>query len=333
MTRLLIHKPAFDSVATELAALEEKVEALVMDETGAITLAGKPVTPEESDIEAAWFSGDLYQAPAVRPFIGAILGAPNLKWLHTAAAGFDNPFFGRIVDKGAKLTTSHGQAVGMADYVIAGVLDHFQRWPERRAAQAARDWRELEVREVHGTTWLIIGFGAIGAGVATRARAFGGKIIGVRRNQTPDPLADQIAPMDAIPRLLPDADVVVLSPPLNPATRHLANEAFFKAMKPGSVLVNVGRGGLVDEAALLPALDRGIPAHTVLDVFETEPLPADSPFWRHPRVSLTAHCSGVTGTQNERNRLLFLDNLDRYLARKALLNEIDPKDVMAGAAN
>ena len=126
---------------------------------------------------------------------------------------------------------------------------------------------------------------------------------------------------------------MVLSPPLNPATHHLANDAFFKAMKPGSVLVNVGRGGLVDEAALLPALDRGIPAHAVLDVFETEPLPPESPFWAHPRVSLTAHCSGVTGTQNERNRLLFLDNLGRYLTGQALLNQIDPKDVMASASN
>ena len=331
MTRLLIHKPAFETIKAELAPLGDKVEALVMDETGAITLAGQPVAAEAADIEAAWFSGDLYQAPAARPFVGAILAAPNLKWTHTAAAGFDNPFFGRIVAKGAKLTTSHGQAVGMADYVIAGVLDHFQRWPERRAAQAARDWRELEVREVNGSTWLIIGFGAIGGGVATRAKAFGARIIGVRRNQAPDPLADEIAPMDAIPRLLPAADVVVLSPPLNAATRHLANDAFFEAMKPGSVLVNVGRGGLVDEAALLRALDRGIPAHAVLDVFETEPLPADSPFWAHPRVSLTAHCSGVTGAQTERNRRLFLDNLGRYLAGETLLNEIDPKDVAAGA--
>ena len=333
MTRLLIHKPAFDTAAAELAALGDAVEALVMDEAGAITLAGRPVAADEANIDSAWFSGDLYQAPAARAFVGAILAAPNLQWVHTAAAGFDNPVFGRIVGKGARLTTSHGQAVGMADYVIAGVLDAFQRWPERRAAQAARDWRELEVREVAGSAWLIIGYGAIGAGVAARARAFGAKITGVRRNQAPDPLADEIAPMDAIPRLLSAADVVVLSPPLNAATRHLANDAFFKAMKPGSVLVNVGRGGLVDEAALLPALERGIPSHAVLDVFETEPLPPESPFWAHPRVSLTAHCSGVTGAQNERNRVLFLDNLGRYLAGKPLLNEIDPKDVMAGAAN
>ncbi len=125
MTRLLIHKPAFETIQAELAALGDRVETLVMDETGAITLAGEPVAAEAADIEAAWFSGDLYQAPAARAFVGAILAAPNLKWTHTAAAGFDNPFFGRIVAKGAKLTTSHGQAVGMADYVIAGVLDRF----------------------------------------------------------------------------------------------------------------------------------------------------------------------------------------------------------------
>jgi phosphoglycerate dehydrogenase-like enzyme len=130
-----------------------------------------------------------------------------------------------------------------------------------------------------------------------------------------------------LPEYLPQADAVVLCAPLNDRTRHLANSGFFAAMKPGSVLANVGRGALVDEDALLAALERGAPAHAVLDVFETEPLPAESPFWGHPRVSLSAHCSGVTGAQDGRNQALFLDNLGRYVAGKPLLYEVDPADV------
>ena len=325
MTRLLIYEPAYERVRAEISALA--VEPLILAKGGGLSLAGAPVETAEARPDIAWFSSDLYLNPDAPAFVGAVLAAPDLKWVQSAAAGFDHPLFGRIVDKGARLTTSHGQAVGMADYVVAGVLDHFQRGSDRRAAQAAKQWKDLPFREVRASTWLLIGFGAIGQGVAQRARGFGARIVGVRRNQASDPLADVIAPIEALPQHLPDADVVVLSVPLGATTRHLAGAAFFQAMKPGSVLVNVGRGGLVDEAALLAALDRGVPAHAVLDVFETEPLPAESPFWTHPRVSLTAHCSGVTGAQAGRNQALFLDNLKRWLAGQPLISEMDPKDV------
>jgi phosphoglycerate dehydrogenase-like enzyme len=187
----------------------------------------------------------------------------------------------------------------------------------------------LPFREVLGSTWLIIGFGAVGQGVARRAKAFGARIIGVRRDQTADPLADVIAPLEAAPAHLPEADVVVLCAPLNADTRHLADATFFTAMKRGAVLANVGRGALVDETALLAALERGAPGHAVLDVFETEPLPADSPLWAHPKVSVSAHCSGVTGAQDGRNCELFLDNLGRYLRGQPLLYEVDPRDLAA----
>jgi phosphoglycerate dehydrogenase-like enzyme len=330
MPRLLVYAPSYRRLAGEIAARAPGMEILLIDNEGTVTLDGAEIPVDEARPDAAWANYEVFMGPASRPFSVAMLKAPSLKWVQSAAAGFDHAIFVQLVSKGVALTTSHGQAVGMADYVVAGVLDHFQGGPERRKAQAEKVWRREAFREVTGTQWLVIGFGAIGQGVAHRAKAFGANVVGVRRDPSAHPDADRIVDLDALPAELPGADVVVLSIPLAPRTRHLANEAFFQSMKPRSVLVNVGRGGLVDETALLAALDRGVPEHAVLDVFETEPLPADSLFWSHPRVSLTGHASGITGGENHRNQALFLDNLARFAAGQPLLNQARPDDVLGG---
>jgi len=328
--RLLIYEPSFRRLEAEIAALGPAVEPLIMSGSGEVSLNGAPVASETVNADAAWTNADVFFSPVARAFMVAMLKSPDLKWVQSGAAGFDNPVFQQIVQKGAKLTTSHGQAVGMADYVLWGVLDALQGGPKRRAAQAAGEWIRHPFREISGQRWVIVGFGAIGKGVADRARAFGAHITGVRRNPAADPSADRIAAQADLPALLPDADVVVLACPLTAETRHLADVAFFGAMKPGSIFVNVGRGGLVDEPALLAALDKGVPEHAVLDVFETEPLPTGSAFWAHPRVTLTPHSSGMSAGNATRNDALFLDNLGRFTRGEPLTNEADPKDVLAG---
>jgi phosphoglycerate dehydrogenase-like enzyme len=328
--RLLIYEPSYRRLEAEILALGPVVEPLVMAPSGEVTLHGQPVPAEQVGAEAAWTNADVFFGSCARTFMVAMLKSPGLKWVQSGAAGFDNAVFGQIVQKGAALTTSHGQAVGMAEYVLWGVLDALQNGQARRARQADRIWERVSFREINGSRWLIVGFGAIGRGVADRARAFGAHITGVRRNLAADDSADRIVAQAEIPNLLPESDVVVLCCPLTAETRHLANDAFFRAMKPGAVLVNVGRGGLVDEPALLAALARGVPEHAVLDVFETEPLPAESPFWAHPRVTLTPHASGSTEGQGTRNDQLFLENIRRYVSGEPLLNIADPRDVLAG---
>lgn len=328
--RLLIHEKSYRRLAADLASHGDALEPILVSDAGEITLDGRSLTPDEAAPEAAWANADVFFSGAARAFMTAALKSPSLKWVQSGAAGFDNPVFGQFVQKGARLTTSHGQAVGMADYVLWGVLDVFQDGPARRAAQAAGQWERRPFREIAGSHWLLLGFGAIGRGVAQRAKAFGAHVTAVRRNTAPDPLADIVAAPAQFLDLLPEADVVVLAAPATPETHHIAGADAFSRMKPGSVLVNVGRGALVDEPALLAALDKGAPAHAVLDVFETEPLPADSPFWVHPRVTLTPHSSGVTAGNVPRNDALFLDNLRRYLAGEPLENQADPKDVLAG---
>jgi phosphoglycerate dehydrogenase-like enzyme len=328
--RLLIHELSFSRLEAGIAALGAAIEPLVMNDAGEVRLHGRLIVEDEAPPEAAWANADVFLGPALRPFMLAMLNSPVLHWVQSGAAGFDHPIFGQIVEKGARLTTSHGQAVGMAEYVLAGVLNVLQRGDDRRAAQAARRWERLPFREVNGSHWLVVGFGAIGKGVADRARALGAQVIGVRRNQEPDPSAERIAALADLPDLLPNCDVVVLCCPLTDQTRHLAGAAFLAAMKPGSILVNVGRGGLVDEPALLAALDRGVPEHALLDVFEVEPLPSDSHFWTHPRVTLTPHASGVSAGNAPRNDQLFLENLRRYLSGDALLHEAHRRDVVSG---
>jgi phosphoglycerate dehydrogenase-like enzyme len=242
----------------------------------------------------------------------SLLTSERLQWVHTGAAGVDHPIWAQLVDKGAVLTTGHGQALCMAEYVLAEVLARFQRIGERRAEQAARRWTRLPFREIAGTSWLIIGFGAIGQDVAARAKAFGARssACAAAARLTPWPSNGPARGREQ-PAARGGCRGAVGA--VEPGQTRRAG-AFFAAMKPGSVLVNVGRGDLVDEPALLAALAAGAPDRAILDVFHDEPLKDDSLFWDHPKVSLTAHASAFGSGQAARNDAIFVENLRRRLA-------------------
>jgi phosphoglycerate dehydrogenase-like enzyme len=329
--RLLIYEPALRRIEAKLAPYRDQLQLLVVDRQGAVTCEGETLDADTAQPDAGWLSADGVMGPAQRTLMVGLLKAQELRWVHTGAAGLDHPIWAQLVDKGAALTTSHGQAPCIAEYVLAEVLGHFQRLGERRAEQAARRWTRLTFREVAGTSWLIVGFGAIGQGVAARAKAFGAQIVGVRRSGAPDPLAGRMGSLADVKPLLPAADVVVLATPLNQETRGMVDAGFLAAMKPGSVLVNIGRGDLVDEPSLLAALAAGVPEHAILDVFHDEPLKGDSPFWDHPNVSLTPHASAFGSGQAARNDAIFLENLRRRLAGEPLLYAADPRDLGAPA--
>jgi glyoxylate/hydroxypyruvate reductase len=324
--RLLIYEPALRRVEALIEPFKSQVQLLVVDSGGAITAGGESFDVDTAQPDAAWMSADSMGTGQRSLMIGA-LKSQSLKWVHTGAAGLDHPIWAQLVDKGAVLTTGHGQALCIAEYVLAEVLATFQRIGERRAEQAAHRWTRLPFREIAGTSWLVIGFGAIGQDVAARAKAFGAKIVGVRRSGKADPLAEHMGLRSDVNGLLPAADVVVLAAPLNSETKGMADAAFFAAMKSGSVLVNVGRGDLVDEPALLAALAAGVPQHAILDVFHDEPLKDDSPFWEHPKVSLTPHASAFGSGQATRNDAIFVENLRRRLAGEPMLYEADPRDL------
>ena len=271
--------------------------------------------------EVGWLSVDVLRN-ADKAFIDALLASEPLRWVQSAGAGYDTWHFQQLLARGVRLTTAHVNNVPIAEYVLREVLDRFQRADRWRAGSAAHHWEHHEWREVMGSTWLVVGVGAIGSAVAERARAFGAHVIGVRR--TPDgtePVDEMVGP-DELLAQLPRADVVVLTLPASDTTHHLVDDVFLAAMQPDAVLVNVARGAIVDEAALVRALDAGRPGFAVLDVVETEPLPTESPLWDHPKVVVTPHSSSGGHGRFARGADLFAENLRRFRAGEPLRHEV-----------
>lgn len=283
-------------------------------EPGSLEAAGGP--------DIAWLSTDGFYSGGLRPLARLLLASPRLAWVQSAAAGTDGRLFQRLLERRIRVTTSHVSAIPVAEYVLSSVLNRYQRPEAWSEAQRAHEWRHHEFREVHGTTWLIVGLGAIGTEVATRARAFGARVIGVRRHADGDEPVDALHTPDSWRAAVPDADVLVVAAPAGDSTHHLIDAGVLAAMRPGSILINVARGSLVDEPALLNALDRGRPSHAVLDVVDTEPLPADHPLWDHPAVTITAHSAGGGLGRDRRAADVFAGNLGRFLAGEPLHHEV-----------
>lgn len=271
----------------------------------------------------AYGTVDAFYSPAVSEYMKTLLGAEQLAWFQSSAAGLEHPVLRMIGQKADVYTSSHAQSEAIAEWVLWAGLDFFQRGAARRAAQAKSEWDRLEFRELSDTHWLVIGFGAIGQASARRLKALGAKVTGVRRSGVASEHADELVTPDRLSEVLPDADAVLLSLPHSPETENLADAELFAAMKEGSLFVNVGRGALVDEAALLKALEVGKPAHAALDVLREEPQPADGPFWRNPNVTLTAHISANTEQSKYRTDAGFLKNLEAFLHQKPMRNVVD----------
>lgn len=301
--------------------LPDHVEPMVMQSDG--TLAGG-VAWEDSAVEVAWPTADLFEPDApLRPFFAFLLQSTTLRWIQSPAAGVDAPVFAQLVRKGIRLTTSHVTDIPISEYVLRAVLDHYQRPQEWQASSSERAWRRHDFREIYDTTWLVIGLGSIGSATAVKAQAFGATVVGVRRTPTGTEPVDRMIAPDGVLEVVGDADVVVLAAPASAETRQLVDAAFLAAMKPRSLLVNIARGALVDEAALVEALDRGTTLEAaVLDVTATEPLPADSPLWDHPAITITPHDAAGGAGRFERAADLFLENLRRYEADEPLRHEV-----------
>ena len=317
MHQLLIAASAYDRVRT---GIPDQVVPILLNAEGQYLRDGRPLAADDVRPTMLRLDWDLIQSGHMESVVQIIGAAEQLEFVQTSAAGLDNPLFGMVRKKTRCFCNSDAQAPPIAEFVLASVLNHWQQFQQRAEYQRERRWQGVSFKEMLGSHWLIIGFGNIGQRIARQAKGFGASVTALRRDLSEQGPADRLVSPDDLHESLPDADVVVLACALNDETRGIADSAFFTAMKRDAVLVNIARGGLVDEDALLRALDGNVLDAAVLDVFETEPLPLDHPFWSHPRVYVTPHASNRgLGTQ-ARGDELFLDNLDRFLTGRELRN-------------
>ncbi|HZS79740.1 MAG TPA: D-2-hydroxyacid dehydrogenase [Ktedonobacteraceae bacterium] len=262
--------------------------------------------------------------------------APKLRWLQFPGAGVDSLRPTGLLNKGSGVivTTATGiHASTIAEYVFGSMLMFNWNWPQMVRLQDQRiwarsaNWYNLARKELVDQTLGIVGLGNIGRRVAHIGRAFGMRVLGMRRSSggADDPDIDRSYPREQLHEMLSQCDYVVISVPLTPETEKMIGEAELRAMKPTAYLVNVARGRVIDEQALIRALREGWISGAGLDVTEEEPLPASSPLYTMPNVILTPHISGTSVHYDERLAALFADNLRRYRDGEPLRNRYDPE--------
>jgi phosphoglycerate dehydrogenase-like enzyme len=287
------------------------------------------VTDDRDRIEAAL--DDVEIAAAGMP-PDLLLKAPNLRWYQNWGAGVDWLLHREeTVDLPFILTNASGvHAIPISEHILALMLAFARRLHDAVRAQNESQWiRHSDlgpIMELAGKTMVLVGAGAIGARTARLARGLDMHVLGVRRYPTVDsPCFDAMYGQKQLLDVLPKADFVVLAMPLTSETKHMIAEPELQAMKPTAHLINIGRGGTVDQNTLIRALQEGWIAGAGLDVFEEEPLPADSPLWAMDNAILTFHYAGSNPHYLERAMAIFLDNLCRYKSGESMRNVVDKK--------
>lgn len=257
----------------------------------------------------------------------AVQRAAGLKWIHSTAAGVDQLLYSEIRERGIILTASMGIHHQLVEHIFAFLLALERRLHVAMRLQLQRKWDRARTvgDELAGKTLGILGLGTIGQQLVRKAQAFDMRVIGTKRTPTAIPGVDRVLPPDGLPQVLRESDAVVVALPLTPQTRGLIGERELQMMKPTAWFINVGRGPIVHEAALIQALRAGKIAGAALDVFEHEPLRSDSPLYDLENVILTPHVSGASPRYMDRAVPLFCENLARYLRGAPLRNLVDPE--------
>ncbi len=276
-----------------------------------------------------WLSSDAFDRLLVR--------APRLSWVHSATSGVERALTPAARERGLVVTNARGVfSRPIAEYVLMMILSVSRRLPQLLELQRERTWQPLEGAELRDVTVGIVGLGSIGRAVGALATAFGCRVVAVRRRpdgeETGDPaektfgevMLDRVGGPETLPELLGESDFIVLAAPLTPETEDMINDETLALVKPGAWLINVARGRLIDERALLRALRDGPLGGAVLDTFRDEPLPPMSSFYDLPNVIVTPHTAWSSGRVLDRSVELFCDNLRHFAKGEPLLNVVDP---------
>jgi phosphoglycerate dehydrogenase-like enzyme len=254
--------------------------------------------------------------------------SPKVRWVHSRSAGLDTVMFPELVASPVPLTNGRGVfSQSLGEFALGAILYFAKDFRRMNRNQVAGRWEPFDIVEIAGETVGILGYGDIGRAVASRARAMGMRVLAVkRRGPSPsqaDPLAHQIFPPEGRIEMLAQSDYIVAAAPLTPETRGLIGEAEFLAMKPNAVVINLGRGPVIDEAAMVRALTEKRIKGAALDVFDTEPLPEGHPFYGLDNVLLSPHCADHTPDWTDQAMRFFLAQFERFSQGAPLENVVE----------
>jgi len=293
-------------------------------------------TQDSSEIERALARADV--AILSGDLDDRFADAPHLRWIHCDHAGLNKSARPWVFERGLHVTSSSGRsAPALAEHAMFFMLLFAYQYPRFQAAQRAHQWGfpgQDTLRGLIGRTVGIVGLGNTGRELAVRAQAFGMRVLGYRRQAVDVPGVDRLYAGergDSLDELLQTSDFVVLATPLSDATHHLIGARELALMKSSAVLVNMARGGVVDEAALIETMRQGKIAGAGLDVFEREPLPADSPLWDLPNVAITPHTTPQVPDRTGRSLEMIVENVRRFRAGQPMLNLLTPADIYTHA--
>ena len=253
----------------------------------------------------------------------ALLESKTLKWVAVGGSGTDH----LVPWDASKITITNSAGAGaemMAEYAIGGMFHFCLKMPQLLAAKGRREWTDQRLEPIAGKTVLIIGLGKVGQAVASKAKLLELETLGVRAGPKPTAFVDEVRAPGELPALWPRADFIVCSVPLLKSTEGIVNSSAFERMKSSAVLVDMSRGGVVDETSLIDALERRKIRGAVLDVFKKEPLESDHPFWGFENVVISPHCSSTHDDWWNESIRLFSENLTRYRKGEPLANVVDP---------
>lgn len=330
-------------ILTSLPVAAPLVESIQAVSPGIQVQALAAKSPNEID-PRAWDNVEVLYTTGLAP---SAEQAPALRWIQASHAGVEHVLHAspELFNHVALTTTSGIHAPNMAEYVLMAMLAHAHHLPGMLQAQADAQWpadrlTRFAARQLRAATLGIVGYGSIGREVARVACAFGMRVLACKRDVsrredtgwalpgTGDRtgiLPERYFSLAELPAMLAESDYVLLAVPLTAATRHVIDAQALQAMKRGAFLINIARGGVIDEPALEEALRSGALGGAALDVFEREPLPADHPLWHLPNVILTPHMSGFMLIYNDLAMTLFAENLRRYLGGEPLFNLVNPQ--------
>ncbi|MCW1928455.1 D-2-hydroxyacid dehydrogenase [Bhargavaea beijingensis] len=255
--------------------------------------------------------------------------AKNLKWIMVASAGVEHMPLGRTAELDIRVTNVRGiHKTPMAETMLAHILAYRKKLQDVYAQQSRSEWnKKIRGTELLGSKALILGPGAIGGETGRLLQAFGVRTYGCNRSGRQAEYMDEMVSFDGLLEALPEMDTIISVLPSTQETKRLLGREHFAAMKDTALFLNFGRGDLYEEQVLIEALEKGRPSAAVLDVFETEPLPADSPFWKMKNVTVSPHISALSGKYVERSLEIFIPNLRAYLDGRTgeMINRVDPE--------